>query len=596
MFRFVIRIVKPYWKWLTIVFIAMILETLMSLANPWPLKLVLDNVLGSHPLPAWLTGVQDWFGGGKIGVLTLAAIAVVLIAIIDAISSYIDSYYTTNVGQWVAHDLRRTVYDHLQRLSLSYYDKHETGSLISTITDDIDAVQDFASSSLLSILTDVLTVIGMLVIMFYLDFDFTLIALSVTPFLVIFLYRFKHVVKKASHEVGKKESEIMSVVEEELTSIRVVQAFARGDYEEERLEKKSLESIDAALRARKVKSLLSPFVEIVVAIGTALVVWYGAKLVLAGHMTAGSLVVFLAYLGKLFKPIQDLAKMTNTIAQASVGLERIKNILDTDVVLAEPAQARPADNIKGEVDFENVSFGYDPNRIILKGVNFKITPGQMVGLVGATGGGKSTILSLIPRFYDPNSGSIKLDGQDIRNFTIKSIREQISYVLQDTQLFQASVADNIAYGRPGATRQEIETAAKLANAHEFILKMEKGYDSMVGERGMTMSGGQRQRIGIARAVIRNTPLIILDEPTSGLDAESENQVLEALERLVKGKTTFIIAHRLVTIRDADLILVLKDGSIAEKGTHEQLLALGGFYAELHRIQFQDSQASPGTTN
>jgi ABC-type multidrug transport system fused ATPase/permease subunit len=596
MFRFVIRIVKPYWKWLTIVFIAMILETLMSLANPWPLKLVLDNVLGSHPLPAWLTGVQDWFGGGKIGVLTLAAIAVVLIAIIDAISSYIDSYYTTNVGQWVAHDLRRTVYDHLQRLSLSYYDKHETGSLISTITDDIDAVQDFASSSLLSILTDVLTVIGMLVIMFYLDFDFTLIALSVTPFLVIFLYRFKHVVKKASHEVRKKESEIMSVVEEELTSIRVVQAFARGDYEEERLEKKSLESIDAALRARKVKSLLSPFVEIVVAIGTALVVWYGAKLVLAGHMTAGSLVVFLAYLGKLFKPIQDLAKMTNTIAQASVGLERIKNILDTDVVLAEPAQARPADNIKGEVDFENVSFGYDPNRIILKGVNFKITPGQMVGLVGATGGGKSTILSLIPRFYDPNSGSIKLDGQDIRNFTIKSIREQISYVLQDTQLFQASVADNIAYGRPGATRQEIETAAKLANAHEFILKMEKGYDSMVGERGMTMSGGQRQRIGIARAVIRNTPLIILDEPTSGLDAESENQVLEALERLVKGKTTFIIAHRLVTIRDADLILVLKDGSIAEKGTHEQLLALGGFYAELHRIQFQDSQASPGTTN
>lgn len=590
MFKFILSLLRPYWKWLTLVFVAMLVETLMSLAGPWPLKIVLDYVFSNHEMPKWIADIQGpWFGEGKMAILYFAAAATVLIAVLDAISSYIDSYFTTNIGQWVAHDLRKTVYDHLQRLSLSYYDTHETGNLVSTITDDIDAVQDFASSSMLSILVDILTMIGMLIVMFYVNWDFTLIALSVTPFLIIFVFRFKHIVKKATHEVRKKESEIMSVVEEGLTSIRVVQAFARGDYEEERLEQKSLENIQAALRARKIKSLLSPFIEFLVAIGTALVLLYGARLVLAGNMTAGSLVVFLAYLSKLFKPIQDLAKMTNSVAAAAVGLERIKAILDTDVKLTELPQAKEAKGIKGGIHFDNVTFGYIPNQTILKGINFKIEPGQMVGVVGSTGGGKSTVVSLIPRFYDPSSGTVKLDGEDIRNFTIKSLRNQISFVLQDTQLFVAPIWQNIAYGKPSATREEVVNAAKLANAHDFIMQMEKGYDTMVGERGMTMSGGQRQRIGIARAVIRNTPMLILDEPTAALDAESETLVLEALERLMKNKTTIIIAHRLVTIRDADVILVLKDGLVAESGTHEQLLANNGLYAELHRIQFQDSQ-------
>jgi ABC-type multidrug transport system fused ATPase/permease subunit len=302
-------------------------------------------------------------------------------------------------------------------------------------------------------------------------------------------------------------------------------------------------------------------------------------------------VVFLAYLAKLFKPIQDLAKMTNSIAGATVGLERIKAILDTDVGLHEPPGAAAAQGLKGNVQFEDVAFGYNPDHLILKKVDFNIQAGQMVGLVGATGGGKSTIIGLIPRFYDPVGGKVKIDGQDIRNFTIKSLRNHISFVLQDTQLFRATIFENIAYGKPNATREEIVQAAKLANAHDFILKMEKGYDTMVGERGATMSGGQRQRIGIARAIIRNTPILILDEPTSGLDAESETLVIEALERLMKGKTTIIIAHRLMTIRDANLILVLKDGIIEESGTHEELLAKGGFYSELHRIQFEDKGGS-----
>ena len=588
MFTFAIRVVRPYYKPLAIVVVAMIVETLMGLAAPWPLKLVLDCVIGSHPSPAWLSGfLGSFLGSGKNAVLHFSVFAVVAIAALDGASSYVDSYFTTSIGQWVAHDLRRIVYDHLQRLSLSYYDRNETGSLISTITEDIDAVQSFASSSLLNIFIDILTMVGMIGVMFYLEWDFTLIALSITPLLGLFVYRFKHVIKKASREMRKKQSEIVSVVEEGLTSIRVVQAFAQGEYEEQRLNQKSLETVAAALRARRVKSLLPSIVQVAVSTGTALVLLYGARLVIAGEMTAGSLVVFLAYLSKLFKPIQDLAKMTNTVAQAAVGLERIKTILDTDERTPELPNALVARDLSGQIEFRNISFGYDPSRPILMDLSFHISPGQVVGIVGPTGGGKSTIVSLIPRFYDPCSGQVLIDGRDVRGFTLKSLRDQISFVLQETQLFHAPIWQNIAYGKPDATRGEIIRAANLANAHEFIGRMEQGYNSMVGERGATLSGGQRQRIGIARAIIRDTPLLILDEPTSGLDAESEGLVLEALGRLIEGKTALIIAHRMVTIRNADVILVVKDGSIVESGKHEDLLAFGGLYARLYDAQFND---------
>jgi len=571
----------------------MIVETLMSLAAPWPLKLVLDYVIGSHPLPSWLADLQLAVpGSGKSASLHFAVIAVIVIAALDGVSSYIDSYYTTSIGQWIAHDLRRKVYDHLHRLSLSYYDRHETGDLISTITEDIDAIQSFASSSLVNIVIDLLTVIGMLGVMFYLEFDFTLIALSVTPLLTIFVYRLRRVVKRASRDMRKKQSEIVSVVEEGLTAIRVVTAFARGEYEEERLSKKSLESVNAALYARRVKAMLPAVVGVAVSIGTALVLLYGARLVLGGGMTAGSLVVFLAYLGKLFKPIQDLAKMTNTVSQAAVGLERIKAILDTDEQTPEHPNAQMVQNLKGNIEFRNIWFGYTARQPILKDLSFSISPGQMVGIVGPTGSGKSTIVSLIPRFYDPISGEVKIDGRDVRDFTLKSLRDQIGFVLQDTQLFRAPIWQNIAYGKPDASRDEIIQAARLANAHEFIEQMEDGYDTLVGERGATLSGGQRQRIGIARAIIRDTPLLILDEPTSGLDAESEMQVVEALKRLMKGKTAVVIAHRLATIRNAEIIFVVRDGAIVESGRHDDLLALGGLYARLYELQFQDEQVAP----
>jgi ABC-type multidrug transport system fused ATPase/permease subunit len=348
----------------------------------------------------------------------------------------------------------------------------------------------------------------------------------------------------------------------------------------------SLATVDAALKARRIKALLAPVVAVTVSICAAVVLWRGSALILRGVMTAGALTVFLTYLTKFFKPVQDLATMTNSIAQTAVGVERVQAILDADAVIPEHPEAKEVQQFTGDIAFDHVAFAYDTEAPVLHDVTFHIAPGQMVGVVGATGGGKSTIVSLIPRFYDPTAGTILIDGVDIREYKVQALRSQIAYVLQETILFQGTLAENIAYGRPEATREEIIQAAKLADAHEFIVTMPHGYDSMVGERGETLSGGQRQRIGIARAIIRNNPILILDEPTAALDTESERVVMKALKELMQGRTVITIAHRLSTVRDADLILVLKDGVVAEQGTHDELLNLGGAYSELYRVQFE----------
>ncbi len=587
MLRLVRELLRPYRWTLLVVLAAMVVETLMSLAGPWPLKIILDNVVGSHRAPEWLEHMlhaMPFLGTSKMGIAAFAAILTVLIAGIGSLASYIDNYYTVSVGQWVAHDLRMRTYHHLQRLSLSYYDSQQTGNLLSTITDDIQTIQSFASGSTLGILVDLLTIAGMLGLMFWLNWDFALIAVSVTPFLLLFVVRFKKAVKKATHEVRKRQSDIVATVQQGLESVRVVKAFERQDLEQEHLKEVSEETVEAALKARRIKSLLSPVVTITVALCTAIVLWRGAALALAGTMTAGALTVFLSYLNKFFKPVQDLAKMTNTIAQTAVGVERVQAILDTDTVIPEKATAQVPATLKGEIVFEHVAFGYNKDTPVLTDVNFTINPGQMVGVVGPTGGGKSTVVSMIPRFYDPTGGRVIVDGVDLRDYKLHGLRGHISFVLQDTVLFRGTIRDNIAYGKPGATQADIENAAKLANAHDFIIKMSKGYDTEVGERGLTLSGGQRQRIGIARAIIRNSPILILDEPTAALDTESESLVMEALERLMKGRTVITIAHRLSTIRDSHKIIVLKGGVVAEEGTHDELVAKNGVYAELYRIQ------------
>ncbi len=581
----VLELIRPYRGWLIIVFIAMLIETAMTIAAPWPLKIIVDNVVGKHPLPEFLTWLRDFSSGEHtLALAGVAAIIFVVIALIGAVAGYIDNYFTESVAQYVANDLRHRVYHHLHRLALKYYDTHQVGTMLSTITADVSTIQNFASTALLSILVDSLTIIGMVGVMLYLNFDFALVAVGVTPFLLLFVARFKKAVKKATHEVRKRQSDIVSVLQQGLQSVRTVEAFGRQETEEQRLDAASMESVKAALKARRVKSLLSPIVAVTVALCVAFVLWRSAGLILNDAMTIGALTVFLAYLNKFFKPVQDLASMTNVIAQAAVGMERIQAILDADMIIPQKPDAREPGRLKGEIVFEHVAFAYDPASPVLRDINLTIQPGQRIGVCGPTGGGKSTVLSLIPRFYDPTLGRVLIDGVDITDYTLEGLRAQIGFVLQDTVLFAGSVRENIAYGRLEATPEEIIAAAKMANAHEFISEMPHGYDSLIGERGLTLSGGQRQRIGIARAVVRNSPILILDEPTAALDTGSEQVVMEALERLMKGRTVVTIAHRLSTIRDADKIVVLKGGFIAEEGRHDELIQRNEIYAELYRIQ------------
>ncbi len=583
-------LLRPHWKTLTVAFVAVLGESATDLLEPWPLKVVIDYVLGSKKMPSWLSVmVATTFGRDKVSTLYFAAVAVIGIAIVGAVSSYFEKYLTTSVGQWVMHDLRRSVYHHIQRLSLSFHDKGKTGDLISRITSDIDAIQDFISSALLGILVNVLTLVGMLAVMFYLDWRFTLIALSVAPPLFIVVYSYTRRIKKASRAVRKKESEIVSIAQEVLSSMRVVKAFAREDYEQERFERQSLESVETALQARSLKAKLAPVVQVIVAAGTCLVLWYGTRLVLVGQLTTGSLLVFLIYLGKMYKPMRELSKMADTLSKTAVGYERLREVVETELEIKNLKGARPAPPFKGEVEFSHVEFGYSPDSRTLHDLNFRIKAGQVAAFVGPTGAGKTTIASLVARFYDPTRGEVRIDAHDVRSYKLKSVRQQISFVLQESLLFHAPIWQNIAYGKPEASRNEIIAAARLANADEFIVQMPDGYDTIVGERGVTLSGGQRQRIAIARAIIRNAPVLILDEPSSGLDAASEEVVFEALGRLMTGRTSIVIAHRLSTVRAVDVIFVLDKGTIVEQGTHEQLLKQGGLYAELYEIQFHEDK-------
>ncbi len=586
--RLTIRaLLKPHAPALAAGLVAVIGEGVANLLEPWPLKVVLDSVLQSRPDQGWLDAlVHAAAGDDKLAILTVACLAVLGIAALDAVCSYAERYLTTSVGQWVTHELRRTLYSHVQRLSLAYHDQKQTGDLVSRVTSDIDAIQSFITSGLLGALVNALTLFGMVGVMFYLNWRFTLVALSVAPILFAVVYTYTRRIKKASREVRKKEGEMVSVIAEVLSSIRVVKAFAREDYELHRLEEQSLESVEIALRARTFRARLAPIVALIVAVGTGLVLWFGARMALAGTLSAGSMVVFILYLGKMYKPMQELSKMTDAYSKAMVGWERIHEVLEIEGQVADLPGARRLRRVRGRIDFDQVFFHYAPESPVLRGVSFTIEPGQVVALVGPTGAGKTTIISLIPRFYDPVSGIVRVDGKDVRLVTQQSLRQHIGFVLQETLLFHAPVWQNIAYGRPEARRAEILRAATLANAHEFIEKMPDGYNTIVGEHGVTLSGGQRQRIAIARAVIRNAPILVLDEPTTGLDAASEALVIEALERLMERRTTVVIAHRLATIRRADLILVVSDGAIVERGTHKQLLKAKGLYAELYELQFK----------
>lgn len=568
-------------------------ESAADILAPWPLKVVLDNVLrGKGTNSALDHFLRDTLGSDTQTILIFACIAVLVIAVMDAICSYADKYITTSVAQWVTHDLRRTLYTQVQRLSMAYHDQRQTGDLISRVTSDIDSVQTFIVSGLLGILVNVLTVVGMIVVMFIMNWQFTFIALAVMPVLAAIVFIYTKKAKIAGRDVRKHEGKMISVIEEVLGSIRVVKAFSREDYEIERLEGESLETVEAALKARKLKAKLVPLVNIVTACGTGAVLYYGANLALSGELSPGRIVIFISYLTAMYKPIKELSKIMDSYTKAQVGYERIQEIVANKNEMKDSPDARPAPPLHGDIDFERVDFAYEPGHPILQDINLHVDAGTTVAIVGPTGSGKSTIANLIPRFYDPSRGFVKIDGLDVSKLKQKSLREQISFVLQDTVLFSGTIWDNISYGSPEASRQEIVKAAEAANALEFIEKLPNKFDTVVGERGATLSGGQRQRIAIARAIIRQSPILILDEPSSGLDAQSEQLVFEALDRLMEGKTSIVIAHRLATIRKAKNIFVLKDGRVVESGTHDELMQHeGGVYRELHDIQFNEEEAT-----
>jgi len=589
----VVGLLSGHWGTLLLGLGVVGVEMAASLLEPWPIKVVLDTVLHAKPLPPSLTrAIAATFGTGGLAILAFAVGAVLLIAIVGAVGSYIEKQCVTTLGQRVTHELRCRIYSHAQRLSMSYHDKKRTGDIISTATADVDAIQSAITSGVLDTLYYTLLLVGMAGLMLYLDWQFTLIALSILPVLGVVVYTLTRRIKRASRDVRSREADLMSTMQEVLSLIRLVKAFGREDHERHRFEYQSEQIVDSTLRARDVKAKLAPSVEVIVALGSAAVLWFGARHVLEGVLTAGSLIVFLLYLSKMYKPIRELSKMADTYTRALVAFDRINSFLGVDVEVRDLPGARRARRFHGRIDFDHVTFAYTPDRPTLNDVSFSIPAGSVAAIVGPTGAGKTTLINLVARFYDPQSGRVLIDGDDVRSFYQESLRERISFVLQDTLLFRGPVWQNIAYGRPEAARREIVRAAELANADAFIRELPDGYDTMVGERGVTLSGGQQQRIAIARAIIRDAPILILDEPTTGLDAASEALVLDALHQLMRGKTTIVIAHSLTTVQHADQILVVDHGRLCERGTHAALLEAGGVYARLHELQFTRGVAAP----
>ena len=557
---------------------------LTELAKPWPLKLIIDHGLLHKPLPQSLGFLQSSLSGSGVAFIVGACVSIVLISLLSGVCSYFQTFITSSVGYRTVYALRRELFAHLQSLSLSFHTKAHSGDLLTKIAGDTNTLKDLFADSLLKFTSQLLTVLGMLAILFTVDWRIGAIALATMPALGYSLF---HVYRKTKISVKtqkKQEGQVASRMGEVLSAVPLVQAFARETHEMRRFDKVTAETVKESIRVARMGAAAGRSSELITAVGTAAAVLAGSLLVLRGAMLPGALVLVVSYLNNLYKPMKNLASLSTDLSKAMASAERISEVLDVEPEISDRPGAIEAQDLKGTIEFDHVTFDYGDGRDVLREISFTVQAGQRLALVGASGAGKSTIVSLILRLYEPRSGVIRLDGVDIRDYKIKSLRRNIGLVLQQAILFGATVRENIAYGRPDASDIEIESAAWAANADDFIQDMENGYDTVIAERGATLSGGQRQRIAIARALIRNAPILILDEPMTGLDVESESNVREALDRLMSGKTVISITHDLASIADADLVLLLEDGRISAAGTHRELVASSNRYRELYELK------------
>jgi len=570
----------------------------LAILRPWPLKLLVDHPLAGEPLPRAVGWIEELPGAGTPGgMVGWLALSTVLLFLAGQVARMLTAYLRVGVGSRMVYELGGTLFDRLQGLSLRYHARRATGDLVRRVTVDTGCIRELVAGVLLPVVTSTLALVAMLVVMWRLDPTVALLALGVAPVLVVLVRVFDRPMTERAHRYQELEGEIMSQAERTLTAMPVVQAFGREQIEEERFWATCLQALRAHVSSILAQSQFSISVNSAVAIGTAIVVALGGYRVLGGDLTVGELLVLLSYLASLYAPMEDLAYVAVSYTSAKASARRVLDALDADDAVVDPPDPQPlptrAPDASRRVSLEGVTFGYEPGRPVLSEVTLDVQPGEVVALVGHTGAGKSSLVSLIHRFFDPWEGRVLLDGADIRDVALSELRAEISLVLQDTFLLPVTVAQNIAYGRPEASRDEIVAAAEAAEADEFIRRMPQGYDSIVGERGATLSGGEKQRVAIARALLRDAPVLILDEPTSALDAETEASVMQALERLMGGRTTFIIAHRLSTARRADRIVVMDGGRIVEAGSHQQLMAHEGAYHRLHTLQSDpESTATP----
>lgn len=570
----ILSYIKPYMHRLIFAMFCTIMAAAGNLYIPWIIKDMIDEVLADK--------------NGTM--LNWIAASIIAIFVVRGLFWYGQNYLMSYIGQSVIIDIRAAVFKKLQRLSVSFYDKNKTGTIMSYVTNDVNALQSAMVENTIEMITEGFILIGSLVAMIYLDWRLTLFTVCTFPVVLWFMEFFGKKIRKTGGRIQECTADITSVLQESVASARVIKSFVREDYEVDRFDVENRANFRANMKNAQLMATLTPVVELVAAIGVTMIIWYGGNNVINGTITAGSLVAFLTYAVNISNPIKRLTRVIGNIQKALAAAQRVFMIIDMPEEIAESRDAKQLPEVSGKVEFQNVSFAYDDKGNVITDLSFSVKPGEVIAIVGPSGAGKSTIANLLPRFYDVNKGDIKIDGHSVREVTLDSLREQVGIVPQETMLFNGSVYNNILYGRLDATKEEIEAAAKAANAHDFIMQLTDGYETKLGDRGVNLSGGQRQRIAIARAILKNPRILILDEATSALDTESERVVQEALDRLMVGRTSFVIAHRLSTVKNADKILVLEKGNLVESGTHDELLALDGLYAHLYKIQYRNKEA------